>query len=233
MHLFIGKSLRSASSVISVLLTITALTTMYGNLIDRVTSNLFVGSSDIIQLLDELFGGLSILAGYLFGALILIGPMDYWISVSEGFDFNLILTILFFYLISSVSIGYIMRKSHPIGAFIMGIVTMAYFNYGVYTILYALSYIPQLGSALTIILNGIVGGIYGSDINFFFLLRGTLENGVIMGIFGAFWASIFMPTRNNMMMGAPNVIGYCPPNSSTCYVPVNKLNANKKPNIMK
>jgi hypothetical protein len=168
-------------------------TVYFGNMLDRITNYLIIDSSELLQAMPN---GSGWWISYIFGAMIMLGPMDYYVLLGGGNMIGLVITLLGIYGVSAFWIGLNMRRYHPIGGFILGFVSIAFFNIIVYFFSTKLSVLfqgidPEMTGMIQNLMNSILGGIYDDDISNV-LFRGIIWNGIIFGVFGAFWTAVLM-----------------------------------------
>jgi len=218
------KIWRSSSTVLLSLLGIISFSLYYGNLFDRITSELFVNSSMLFQY----FNSLGWIITFLIACIIVIGSFDFWIMKSPNTELDLVISMILIYFIAAISIGKIMKGEPNISGFILGFFTILYVNYLLYGILFAVSK-TELGEYIYLI--AIIKGFYGiTNINLF-LIKGIFINGFILGVFGYFWVVVFNTFFNNDDKKIfTNSEKICSPFSKYCVI--NPKNTNEKKNII-
>jgi hypothetical protein len=217
----IFRAWRNTNAIFLALVGITSFAIYYGNLMDRVTSQLFINTSSLFQHFDKLGWAIS----SLLACVVIIGPFDYWIQQSSGTNLDLVITMLLIYFFTSIIIGRTMSGQSDVSGFLLGFLTIVYINYLTYTILYATTMAVENAELLT----AFIQGFYGiTDMNLFFV-KSTLINGTILGVFGFFWTVVFNAFSNNNRLRAENFTKKCAPMSNYCLVVKKKSALNKSP----
>lgn len=219
----ITKIIFSVTSVTMFMLQVSQLTVLYGNLADRITHDLFINSSYLLQVFD--YGWIF---AYIIGGLILLGPMNYYMGLCGiPANYDLIISVLGIYFVASIIIGITMKNYTPIGGFLLGFLTIAFFNIIVYTIAtYGSTLLSrygigeEIGGIIQVIISSFLNGVYNQSIGVL-LINGILINGTIMGVFGAFWTAVLMPSRKSMLPEPIKV--KCPSGGKTCIIPASSI----------
>jgi len=213
------KIIFSLTSIMFFMIQVASFSVYYGGLADWSTNNAFVNINDILQ--ESQFGWW---ASYVIGGMIMIGPLDYYITMSDvNGNYSLILTIIGIMFVSSIMIGLHMKHYHPIGGFLLGFLSIAFFNIVIYlsitsgsTLLSKYGIDPSMMNNIQSVITSVLQGIYHEDISSM-LFRGIFINGLVMGIFGSFWTAVFMPSKASKK---PKLIKVkCNDGKGTCILP--------------
>ena len=209
----------SCTGVTFFMIQVAAFAVYFGNLGDHFVSDLLINTSAVLQ--STSFGWW---ISYFVGGTIMLGPMDYFIQLSMwNPNYDLLISIMGIYFISSIFIGMNMRHYHPVGGFLLGFCAIAFFNIVIYLVITQFSsLLSNYGvDASTVemiksVVDSILSGTYGEP-TAQFLFRGIFINGVMMGVFGAFWTAILMPSKARIKDLVVKV--KCPTGNGTCVVP--------------
>jgi hypothetical protein len=167
-----------------------ALSVLNGNAFESFTSGLFI---DMGELLKE-SGAFAYPLAMLIAGVIFLGPMHYY-AMQNALDVIIILLIV--YLFSGFILGRMFK--HPLWAFIAGIVVMVSFCIMLTSIIGIIDYIGGNIAALPMsignLIYSIIDGVFGMDITTLAMMT-SLENGSILGLFGAMWGAVIMPSKN-------------------------------------
>lgn len=212
----IFRAWRKTNIIMISMISVIAFAIYYGNLLDRVTSDLFVNTSKAFQSLGEMGWG----TAYISAMIVSFGSFDYWVSLSDRGNYDLLISMLLIYFIVGITIGRIM-DGEMTGGFILGFISPIYIMYVVYGILYSIS------SSTNIDVFPIINGLYGIDNVERHIIIGGAFNGLVLGIMGMFWASVFGIKKKKKIELNPNTLK-CDIHGKYCVV-VDKRNIVRKP----
>lgn len=181
----IVKFLFGSTSMIFIALTILSLSIMNGDAFSK-----FVGGS--FYNIDDFLNGVvgpqfSYLVAYLLGAIMLMGPLDYYARYNLA-DMIIILAITFFLL--GIFIGRMFKN--PLWAFFGGLAVMIGFNIMVYSAISLIEYfLNSMGAfplPITDIVKGMIVGMFDQESFELLLIISSVENGTFLGLCSLFWA---------------------------------------------
>lgn len=209
------KAIGSSSLIAASLISVTMFTVMNGNMVDRFTHGLFGNSSALFAYLDaQGLGFVGYLLAFLIACIIVLAPFDYilgfniqeamagnYMGCTTNYDF--VFTMIGIYFVTAFIIGMTMRHtSSSLGGFLLGFFAIVYLDIIIYTVLYAIPPLiatnaPEAAPYMDLVQSyssSFLAGVYGEPLTTV-LVKSALLNGTIMGIFGAFWTAVLMPSR--------------------------------------
>ena len=184
------KLLFGSYGIITAALSLMALSVLNGNAFESFTSGLFVDMGELLKASGDFAYPISMLiAGVIF-----LGPMHYY-AMQNALDVIIILLIV--YLFSGFILGRMFK--HPLWAFIAGIVVMVSFCIMLTSIIGIIDYVAgnvvSLPMSISGLIYAIIDGVFDMDIMTLAMMT-SIENGSILGVFGALWGAVVMPSKN-------------------------------------
>lgn len=180
------KLLFGSQSVMMAGIGLMALAVLNGDAFSSFTGGLVV---NLNEFLTDFLPSFAYPVSLILAGLMLMAPVHYYVSYNIT-DVLIMIIIVYFFI--GLLLGRMFR--HPLWAFLGGIIVMASFMITISSLISIMDYIAQemFSVGISNVIYGFFEGMFATDITVLFTLS-VIENGVLIGIFGAFWGVILMP----------------------------------------
>jgi hypothetical protein len=188
------KLLFGSQSIMFIAITIMSFAVLNGDAMQYFTNGAIINFNDFLTAIIPSF---AYVASLLIATTILVGPIHYYLEFNMT---EMIIILIIVFLFTSFFLGRMFK--HPLWAFASGFIVMTSF---VAIISIGISFIDTFATQMTGfsikgLIFGLIEGVFGEQIpNLFFYT--IFENGAVLGVFAAFWGSIFMPRERSGMTG--------------------------------
>ena len=184
------KLVFGSQSIMIIAIGLMTMAVLNGDVMRYFTNGAIINFND---LLASILPGFSYPLAMVVSAMILIGPLQYYVLNNM---IEMIIVIVIVFLFTGFFLGRMFK--HPLWAFISGFIVMASFIFSVLGIVSLIDYFATqaIGISVRDLIFGIMEGIFDAPIESLFIYT-VLENGGLLGLCGAMWGSMFMPGRKN------------------------------------